>query len=214
MITQQNLDFVYSPFYRKKVEELEIYEDLDVWLFGKIYRTQIIAEHNITFPSAFYGEDQGFNFHYINTISSLERLPYITYLWQENSTSLTATNPAEHGYLLYPKLCEVYTIIFNKLFNDQTVKLSQLKIAIPRKIIVLYIEYNRYYTIADPRYNLKEIHEKLHSMYIKALSKHWLDITQEDWMKEWGKYGGLGNTMPQIGFMNFLNIITKGDIYQ
>jgi len=50
-------------------------------------------------------------------------------------------------------------------------------------------------------------------MYIKALSKHWLDITQEDWMKEWGKYGGLGNTMPQIGFMNFLNIITKGDIY-
>ena len=81
MITQQNLDFVYSPFYRKKVEELEIYEDLDVWLFGKIYRTQIIAEHNITFPSAFYGEDQGFNFHYINTISSLERLPYITYLW-------------------------------------------------------------------------------------------------------------------------------------
>jgi len=62
-ITMDSQDFVFAPFY-KEDKTLEFNDDYDVWLFGKIYKTDIIKKYNILFPETYYGEDNAFNLFY------------------------------------------------------------------------------------------------------------------------------------------------------
>ena len=65
------------------------------------------------------------------------------------------------------------------------------------------------YIMVEAQKYLTDINKIINEIYWNFLDKYWLNFTQEDWQKAWNLTGGFVENIPNIGFMDFLKILTK-----
>ncbi len=98
-ITKEKSDIVISSF----LEEIEKGQYVKhsgkiLWNHGKIYKREFIEKNNISFSKTKTNEDLYFNFLLHFNKPSVVYIDDVTYVWQNNSESLTRKNNREYNY--------------------------------------------------------------------------------------------------------------------
>ena len=207
-ITMDSQDFVFAPFY-KEDKTLEFNDDYDIWLFGKIYKTDIIKKYNILFPETYYGEDNAFNLFYQLVTQKHAKLKYPIYVWKNNENSLTNQKREAVYYEYFVNNYKEQFKLLQYLINNNIVKEEKIEKILPERVIRLYFDYNHMYIMVEAQKYLADINKIINEIYWNFLDKYWLNFTQEDWQKAWNLTGGFVENIPNIGFMDFLKILTK-----
>ena len=206
-ITKNNSDFVFGNFYEVVDNSLILHEDYDIWVFAKIYKTDIIKKHQIQFPEITINEDVCFNLHYWLAAENKINIHEILYLWQENFNSITRRDGPNYLLTSYIPLCQNLLNTYEKIEKDILIDKEKIKYSIINRIIRLYYGYNELVNISDERVNLQKMDEFLFILYQKIFNKYWKQITQEEWLKGWNDLKGLEDRIPYISFTDFLKKI-------
>jgi hypothetical protein len=83
---EENEIFIFSFFNQEGNVNME---DLDIWMFSKIYKTKIIKENNIRFINSYCNEDVAFNFAYFSYITNVYKTGFPVYFWYDRKNSLS-----------------------------------------------------------------------------------------------------------------------------
>lgn len=204
---KQNADLVFGNFYEILDNQLFEHEDIDIWLFGKIYRTELIKNHNIIFPDSSINEDVCFNLHYWLVSNKKIKIPTILYVWKDNKNSITRKNDHAYSVTSYAPLCLNLTETYKKILSIESIDEDVLLTNFANRIIRLYYGYNGLYTVADPAFDLKEVDYALTTFYNSVLAQYWNKITQELLMSAWNELGHeqyLSGFVPNISLQNFI----------
>lgn len=91
-IISKDADLVISNFIYERDNEIKVMKKNNVWLHGKIFKRKFIIDNDIHFNNTRANEDNGFIrlclFHH----PKLEYLDEITYIYSENTNSITRNN--------------------------------------------------------------------------------------------------------------------------
>ena len=98
-IEKTNADVVISNFILERDNKREIKELDNIWLHGKIFKRQFIEDNKVTFNLTRKNEDNGFNRLLWLIGDIVEYLDEVTYVYQENSNSITRKD--NRKYKLY-----------------------------------------------------------------------------------------------------------------
>ena len=98
-IEKTNADVVISNFILERDNKREIKERDNIWLHGKIFKRQFIEDNKVTFNLTRKNEDNGFNRLLWLIGDIVEYLDEVTYVYQENSNSITRKD--NRKYKLY-----------------------------------------------------------------------------------------------------------------
>lgn len=125
MESNPNYVAIFGQFY----EELEPYsynleEEVNAWVFGKIYRSSFIRKNNLSFPPTRGNEDNIFNISIGGCLEGDETIMNYEkpiYLWKFNKNSITRKNNFEHWFYGNAKglINGIYYIKDNEKINKQ-----------------------------------------------------------------------------------------------
>ena len=97
-ISSNNSDLLVSEFIYERDNKVLIKKNNPVWLHGKMYRRSFLNEYNISFNNSRSNEDNGFNRLILFCKPRVSFLDEITYVYCENSLSITRKNNREYKY--------------------------------------------------------------------------------------------------------------------
>ena len=97
-ISSNNSDLLVSEFIYERDNKVLIKKNNPVWLHGKMYRRSFLNEYNISFNNSRSNEDNGFNRLLLFCKPRVSFLDEITYVYCENSLSITRKNNREYKY--------------------------------------------------------------------------------------------------------------------
>ena len=179
-ISNSKADVVISNFIYKRDNKEEIKRNNTVWLHGKIYKREFLEKHHIKFNNSRYNEDNGFNSLIFLLKPIVCLLNQITYVYEDNSTSITRKNNREYKFTGM----EGYAYNINWAI-EEAIKRNASKEAIAIKIIeglsVLYESYNNCYNQYDVEqiiiwskdlYQKYLIYKEIASNYIESALKY------------------------------------------
>ena len=182
---------IYTPILMEQEteEQLALFEEgNDGFLFGKIYKTDIIEKYNITF-FPLYNEDGCFNLeYYICSNEGFFELKQLVYLWKFNPQSIGRSNNYEHNKKAFYNDIEHIYETYQHLFNNVKVSQEDILITIPGNLIKLYLQcYNRKKLLSSEEYLLRlqkiaDIKNRLTNIFPQLKSK-----------KIWQAYGSYYN---------------------
>lgn len=210
-ITQEDGDLAFGWFYSIVDGAPVLYDDYDIWLFSKIYRTKIIEKNNIRFPETSANEDVCFNLYYWLLAEKKINIPLPLYVWQENPNSITRSKNYDYVTKSYPCLCDNLRATYKKIFENKTINKNNIKASIINRVIRLYYGYNGLYLIADEKVK-QEAEFALSKLYDEIVSKFWSEITEEEISQAWRQINdSTGAIIPNIGFYDFTKKI-RGEL--
>lgn len=102
-------------------------DDIDIWMFAKVYKTCFIKDNNIRFINSYCNEDVVFNFAYYGYITNVYKTEKPIYYWYNRPSSLSR----QEDYL-YRSIRDV-SLEISKIFNIH--KDSFLSDRIPHMIL-------------------------------------------------------------------------------
>jgi glycosyltransferase involved in cell wall biosynthesis len=145
--TQMQNNPNYVAIFGQIYEELKPYsyslhEEVNYWVFAKLYRTSFIRKNNLSFPPIKGNEDNVFNIALGGCIKDNEvviNYERPVYLWKFNKNSITRKDNFEHWFLGSPKglVDGIYYIKENKNINRQHLK-NHIKIAFFNLYFIYY----------------------------------------------------------------------------
>lgn len=182
-------DFVISAFLEER-EDFNFHNnllhiDVDIWLFGKLYKTKIIKDHSIHFPSNSENEDVAFNVWYKTCSEKILQLEGATYIWKYNANSITRKNNNEYVYYCYTGLCNNLTYVFQKMKEDKNISEDKITIAIINRMIRLYLAYNSYLKSSLSAERMLEFFNAVQFFYNKIYNPIEKKVTYEILENEW-----------------------------
>lgn len=202
--------FVFN-FYN---EEMKLNtKDIDVWSFGKIYKTEIVINNNIEFANSYSNEDVVFNFIYYGFVKKVYINDVSIYYWSNTNNSLSRQK--EYLYDSYPKLITDLTDAFCS--HKDIIPKEKIKPMIINRTIRLY------YYLNELLFTHKEILKKnsaFDKSIFKALNYFYINcykiiennININDILKNFQEINN-GNDIvinfTWINFLDFLNIIKE-----
>lgn len=202
-------DFVFSNFYESVPKGMIAHQDNDVWLFGKMYKTSIIKQHNIKFiGNSNSNEDVAFNLWYWLCCDKKVHLNFYTYLWQYNDKSITRKKENNYLFKSYPKMCENLCLVYQMIEKDTTISKEKIKDSISDRIIRIYIGFNELYDCAEEEYSQEEQLQAIRKLYQSCFKKYFSEIPQEDFYTAWENNNY--SRLPKIGFIDFIKKIREG----
>ena len=182
-------DFIVSSF----LEETEntdlgnnlLHTDIDIWLFGKIYKTEIIKKYQIQFPLQPANEDVAFNVWYKTCCDKVLQLEEITYVWKYNINSITRKNNSEYVTYCYTGLCQNLTWSFEKMKQNKNISKEKFISAVVNRILRLYLGYNSYLKTSLSEERIQEFFEAVRNFYnniYKPIEKEVsFDLLENEW---------------------------------
>ena len=187
-------------------------KDLDVWPFGKIYRTDVIINNYIEFPNSYSNEDVVFNFIYYSCIESMYVNNTTIYFWKNTPNSLSRTK--DYLYHSYPSLITDLTDAFYS--HKEIIPKEKIKPMVINRTIRLYYYLNEllfiYPNILKKTNDFdKSIFEALHYFYINCYKTVEEDICINEILQNFKEInnGDIITSFTWINFLDFLNIIKE-----
>lgn len=208
-----NYDRVEAIF-STELEEYEKYKtlytigrDADVWLFAKMYRTEIIKKNNISFPPLSANEDVAFNAFYILYCQTNFTISEVVYIWKNNPLSITRKDP--HSYNVYSLngLIDGLIYVFKQIENNPP-KIEKIKSFVINRALRFYLEI---LNMSEEEY--KQEYEEPWKIPFKKFYDHIYQpyeslIKREDVIIEWNEIASTGKSpYPYISFENFIKKI-------
>lgn len=97
-IEEDHSDVAIS-FFREEINNgYVVHENDTIFMHGKIYRREYLLNHNINFNNSYANEDNGFNNLLLLHDPKISYLDEETYIWKNNSDSITRVNNHEYNY--------------------------------------------------------------------------------------------------------------------
>ena len=210
LITIQNTDFAISDFYESNEQmELNKIKDCDVWLFGKMYKTEIIKKNNIYFMSIPENEDVCFNLWYYLCCKNANAIPNITYYWLFNKNSITRANNYEYANYCGIGLIKNLIPTYEAIFSNENISNEKILHSLANRIIRAYLNYKKNYKIWKPDIEKKNL-EALKNFYKKIYLKKETLITEEIFDVEWCQLlKGESYYKDDLSFDNFIKKIRE-----
>ena len=103
-VVSDDYDIIISNFIKERDQKREVVKRDNIWLHGKLYYRDYLNKNNISFNDSRANEDNGFNRLIILHKPRILYLDSITYLYKENSDSITRKNNREYKF----RLCIIY----------------------------------------------------------------------------------------------------------
>ena len=187
-------------------------KDIDIWPFGKIYKTDVIINNYIEFPNSYSNEDVVFNFIYYSCIESMYVNNTTIYFWKNTPNSLSRTK--DYLYHSYPSLITDLTDAFYS--HKEIIPKEKIKPMVINRTIRLYYYLNEllfiYPNILKKTNDFdKSIFEALHYFYINCYKTVEEDICINDILQNFKEInnGDIITSFTWINFLDFLNIIKE-----
>ena len=187
-------------------------KDLDVWPFGKIYKTDVIINNYIEFPNSYCNEDVVFNFIYYSCIKNMYVNNTTIYFWKNTPNSLSRTK--DYLYHSYPSLITDLTDAFYS--HKEIIPKEKIKSMVINRIIRLYYYLNEllfiYPNILKKTNDFdKSIFKALHYFYTYCYKTVEEDISINDILQNFKEInnGDIITSFTWINFLDFLNIIKE-----
>ena len=210
-LLDNEVDLVCGAFYEELEGVLSIHEDFDIWLFGKIYRTNIIKDHNIRFPLVGINEDVCFNLHYWIGSGAKNQIKEILYLWKNNPNSITRKNNHVYTQTSFAPLCRNLAITYEAIMEDSAISEEQILLSLPNRIIRMFLGYNRYLTDPEAKPYLEDMMDALKELNKKVFEHYWSKITAtmltEAWMEILQE--GMPDYVPNLSIHEFIKKIRE-----
>lgn len=170
-ITSKKLDLVVTSFY-EEIEGKHLFRGNNfVWTHGKIYKRVFLKKKNIKFNNTRYNEDVAFNQLIMYNSPKCEYVDKITYIWKNNSNSITREN--DSGYLYWHLKYYTYNHLWavNIAIKNNCDK-YKIGLTIFNVCLDLYYEYLFYKTddILKWSYKIVRVYEKV-KKYVKEDEK-------------------------------------------
>ena len=147
-INSQDFDLLISNFRYERDNEVLIKKKDVTWLHGKVYRRKFLSENDIMFNNSRANEDNGFNRLFLLHDPKIKYLDELTYVYSENSESITRKNNREYKFygieFLSYNINWAMNIMIKKNKNISTV--SRLSLSL---IVALYYYYLEFYERND-----------------------------------------------------------------
>lgn len=206
-ITQENCDLAFGWFYSITNNVPVLYDDYDIWLFSKMYKTNIIKENNIRFPEVSMNEDVCFNLHYWLLAEKKTNIPLPLYVWQDNPNSITRNKNRDYALESYSCLCDNLRLTYQKIFKNKNINEDSIKASVINRIIRLYFGYNNLYRTTDEKAK-REAEFALKKLYTEVFLSIWEKATEEEIQQAWTQINnGTTAVLPNIGFYDFIKKI-------
>jgi glycosyltransferase involved in cell wall biosynthesis len=146
-----------------------LHEDVNVWVFAKLYRSSFIIKNNLSFPPTNGNEDNVFNIAVGGCLKNDEIVMNYDrpiYLWKFNKNSITRKNNSEHWFHGSAKglINGIYYIKDNKNINAEHLN-NHIKIA----FFNLYFIYhdNIVYRKSEFSKEVLQLAKKVYSDFLK-----------------------------------------------
>ena len=208
----QDNDLVISDFFEEIENSYKLHDDKDIWLFGKMYKNEIIIKNNIVFPNESINEDVCFNIWYWACSEKKIWIDIQTYLWKENPNSITRKNNHNYIYTSFCPLCQNLKDTFNKMFSNSDIPFEKKQLIVANRIIRLYIAYNDFYLVQDEHLNKEEILLNIKNFFKESLQEIWDTIPQQIIFNAWKELeleNYFADVIPNIGFYDFIKKIRE-----
>lgn len=98
-IISEDYDLLISNFIYERDGESSIKKRSPIWLHGKMYKRDFLKRNDIKFNSTRANEDNGFNRLIILSGANIGYLDQVTYVYSENSFSITRKENREYKFL-------------------------------------------------------------------------------------------------------------------
>lgn len=189
--------------------------DVDVWSFGKIYKTNLIKNYNIYFSNNYSNEDVIFNFIYFNSNISIYKSDLIIYHWTNTKNSLSRTE--NYDYNSFSELID--NLIEAFLSHKEQLPKNRIKLMILNRLVRLYYYLNELLGTVPTLKNSetekdKKIWKSLNNYYHKCYKLIEEDVTQKDILFIFNEINQGNNAFIQdfiwMDFYSFLNKIKEG----
>ena len=191
-------DWGFSSFYEENEnKELILYNDFDIWLFGKIYKTEIITAHEIRFPKTAQNEDVAFNVWYKTCCIDIKNIDFPTYIWSFNINSITRKNHGNYAIYSYNGLSENLIEVFQKMKQDSSINQQKLQESIANRIIRMFLGYNSYLHKNLPEDILNKLTSSAKEFYKQIYLPEKEKIVLNDLINNWR----MVSTTPDIPFI-------------
>ena len=181
-IKEYNVNMVRSPIISQAFNKLFFQEENGNLLFGKIYKTSIIKDNNISFYPLHF-EDGCFNLTYmLSDKFSICDFPYLTYLWKDNPTSICRKDNGkfcqETFVLDFINLIETYEKLIEKEDSDKTLILA----TVLDRLAYFYNIYKQWEPLLEDR---KNYNRKIQlSRHFYRLVEYFPILTSEQWWEQ------------------------------
>ena len=206
----QEADFVVSEFYEANEQvDLNRIKDCDVWLFGKMYKTEIIKNNNILFMPIPENEDVCFNLWYYLSCNTTHAVSNITYYWLFNKNSITRKNDYEYSNYCGIGLMKNLIPTYKAIFNNKNISEEKILHSLANRIIRAYLNYKKNYNLWDSEVEKKNL-QALKEFYKEIYQKKEDLITEEIFLIEWSELlTGEVYYRDDLSFNNFIKKIRE-----
>ena len=210
---EDDIDFVISHFSQEikidnKTEYIDM-NDCDIWLFGKIYKTFIIKQHNIHFPQLAQNEDVCFNLWYYLVTKKTHAIELITYCWLNNLNSITRRNQGEYASFCLEGLCRNLIWTYQNIIKDKNISEKKITTSLANRIIRIYQGYNGF--LYSEQYQYKDkVFDAIVDFYNNIYKPYINKIDDEILIQEWNDLQPtMDHFLNEISFNDFIKKIKE-----
>jgi glycosyltransferase involved in cell wall biosynthesis len=166
-------DIIISNFIKERDNKREVIKKDNIWLHCKLYYRDYLNKNNITFNDTRSNEDNGFNRLIILHKPRILYLDGITYLYAENSNSITRKNNREYKYIgldgyVYNMLWAIDNI------ENKNINLDYALYTLEMVLVTMYFYYLELYKDYDVS-KIINLSKDIYDKYIK-----YVDIYDKD----------------------------------
>lgn len=187
-----------------------LHKDIDTWLFGKMYWTKILEEHNIRFFPLAQNEDVAFNaWYFLYTESKLFLKDAVIYVWKDNNNSITRRNQGQYSCYCLIGLCINLKATYLEAVKDPTIERESLYENMAVHFINVFLAYNELLNFTKRPDDLTSFWDAMKELYREAYLPFEPFFPKHLWLKTWAGMSFKPDYMIKIGFDDFMKEIKK-----
>lgn len=205
-------DFVMGCFLEEDRDNPQSYlhRDIDTWLFGKIYKTNIIKDKHIRFCPLAQNEDIAFNaWYYLYTDKRLLLKDDVIYVWKDNENSITRRDRGSYGLYCLIGLCINLKLTYLEAQKDIALERELLYENMAIHFLRVFLAYNELLNYKKCPKDLSDFWIVMRDLYKEAYAPFEPFFPKHLWLKMWSEMKAKPEYMIKIGFDDFMKEIKK-----
>lgn len=152
VIKDDSFDLIISNFIYQRDNEITIKKLDNTWLHGKVYNRKFLIDNDIEFNNTRANEDNGFNRLIMLNIPRQYFFDYVTYVYSENSESITRRNNRSYKFTSLEDLAFNINWAISKVINKE----RSIPLVASTSYSLLYALYYYYNELFD-EYDVSKI---------------------------------------------------------
>lgn len=166
----KDYDLIISNFIKERDNIRKVIKKDNIWLHGKLYYRKYLKKNKITFNDSRSNEDNGFNRLIILHKPRILYYDSVTYLYAENSDSITRKNNREYKYTGLDGY--VYNMMWAvNIIEEKNINLDYALYTLEMVLVTMYFYYLELYEDYDVS-KIIDLSKDVYKKYIKYVDTY------------------------------------------